>query len=365
MDPLTEFFAEDNLLQLGLFLATLVAAVIAAQIVLLFVDRVFVRFTGRTRTQLDDKLIQALRRPVFLIIVLIGIQLAIAHLRFLNPDLVTGLRGLLSILTILVGAYLIYRILLGLLEWYAESIAVRTETHFDEQIVPFVKRLVQIALLAVVGIMILDQIGVEVGALVAGLGVGSLAIALAAQAILGDTIAGFAIMVDRPFTEGDRILLPKRAGGTYGRWGDVVEIGLRITKVRSTDGLLLTIPNALLTKDVIVNFSHLQSPALRVRIRIGLESDWENVKRAMDLVSEILEAHPDVSKEPRPPQVVLRELRDYDVLVEARYYVDSARKMRTTNSDALSQILQRFEKEGVRMSTPAQVVQLQGSESQA
>ncbi len=365
MDALAELFAEENLPQLGLFLATLVASLIAAQIALLFLDRVFVRFTGRTRTDLDDRLIKALRRPLFLIIVLLGVQLAVAQLRFLDPDLVTGLRDFISILTILVGAYLVYQILLAFLEWYAQSIAVRTETHFDEQIVPFVKRLVQIVVLAVVGIMILDQLGVQVGALVAGLGVGSLAVALAAQAILGDTIAGFAIMVDRPFSEGDRILLPKSAGGSYGRWGDVVEIGLRITKVRSTDGLLLTIPNSLLTKDVVVNFSHLQSPALRVRIRIGLEPEWDNVRKAMDFVADILEANPDVSKDPRPPQVVLRELRDYDVLIEARYYVDSAKKMRTTNSEALSQILQTFQKEGIRMSTPAQVVQLQSSTAEA
>lgn len=361
MDGLAEFFTEEKLLQLGSFVATLAAALIAAQILLLFIDRIFLRLTGRTRTQLDNKLIQALRRPLFVIIVLIGGQLAIAQLHFLDPDLISSSQKVLSVLVILAGAFLVYRILLAILEWYAQGIALRTETHFDEQIVPFLKQLVQILLLAVVIIMILDQLGLEVGPLVAGLGVGSLAIALAAQAILGDTIAGFAIMVDRPFAEGDRILLPKRAGGTYGRWGDVVEIGLRITKVRSTDGLLLTIPNSLLTKDVVVNFSHLQSPALRVRIRIGLEPGWENVKRAMEAVAEILEAIPDVFKDPQPPQVVVRELRDYDVLIEARYYVDSARKMRTTNSQALSQILQRFEAEGIHMSTPAQVVQLKGS----
>lgn len=364
MDGLEEFFSEENLRQIGLSLGILVASLIAGRIVLLFLDRVFVRITGRTRTQLDDKLIQALRRPLFIIIVLIGVQLAVAQLTFLRPDLVTGAQDFLAILIILVGAFLAYRFLMQIMEWYARNVAVRTETRFDEQVIPFLKTVTRVLLVAVVIIMVLDQLGLEVGALVAGLGVGSLAIALAAQAILGDTIAGFAIMLDRPFAEGDRILLPKRAGGTYGRWGDVVHVGLRITKVRSTDGLLLTIPNALLTKDVVVNFTHLESPALRVRIRIGLEPQWENVKKAIAEVQKILEANPDVSKEPRPPQVVLRELRDYDVLVEARYYVHSARKMRTANSEALSQILQRFEKEGIRMSTPAQVIQLQGGAPQ-
>ena len=72
--------------------------------------------------------------------------------------------------------------------------------------------------------------------------------AFAAQDTIENIIAGIFIMVDRPFREGDRILLPKKIGSLYSSWGDVTEIGLRTTRVRSTDGVLLTIPNKNLTK---------------------------------------------------------------------------------------------------------------------
>jgi hypothetical protein len=75
----------------------------------------------------------------------------------------------------------------------------------------------------------------------------------------------------------------------------------------------------------------------------------------MRIISEILDAHADVSRAPRPPQVIVRELRDYDVLIEARYYVLSPTDMRPVNSDVLSQILQRFEQEGVQISYPTEV----------
>ncbi|MGB5932257.1 MAG: mechanosensitive ion channel family protein [Anaerolineae bacterium] len=364
MENLSGFIFNENLRQLIIAAAIVIGVAILARLSILFLDRVVMRLIGRTKTALDDMILDTLRTPLFVAMLLLGLKIAIGQLTFLDTAWIALFDDLLFMAFVLVGYLLIYRLLKNLLEWYAQNVAAKTETNIDEQLIPFLRRLLQIALTAIVLVMILAHFGLDISALVATLGVGSLAIALAAQTVLADTLAGFTIMMDRPFAVGDRILLPKSIGGTYGEWGDVVEIGLRSTRVRSVDGVLLTVPNSVITKDVVANFSHSESPNLRVRVRLGLVPHLENVRRAMAAIKEIVDRNPNVSKYPREPQVVLREIRDYDVLLELRFYVDDPRKMRTTKSEVIEQMLRVFEEEEIKTSFPAQMVLLQGQEEE-
>jgi MscS family membrane protein len=364
MDNLSQLLNADFLQRIAIIGGIIAGAFIVGRLAtFLLIDVLFKRLTRRTRTTLDDMLAEAARRPLYFIFVLIGFNIAVGQLEGLSETLRNSIKDVLLVVVVVVGAVMAYRLLVDILTWYAKGVAQRTETRFDEQFVGFIRRVLQIAMVILVAIMILGSLDVDVTGLVAGLGVGSLAIALAAQTLLEDTFAGFAIMVDRPFVVGDRILLPKRIGGFYGSWGDVMDIKLRITTVRNTDGVMLTIPNSQLTKDVMINFSHQDSPPLRVRIRVGLARRWSNVEHAMRIVSEILEAHPSVSNDPRPPQVIIRELRDYDVLIEARYYVEVARQLRPVNSEVQGLILQRFEAEDVELSYPTELALRKPTES--
>ncbi len=345
--------------QLGIAAIIVIVVAVTARILLFFIDRIVLRFTGRTKTSLDDLLINSLRTPVFVIIVLFGVRVGLLQLTFLDDAWRELFQGLLFLGFVLVGCLLLYRLIASLLTWYGRDLATRTETTVDEQMVPFLRRVVQLVLLAIALIMVLDHFGFNISGLVATLGVGSLAIALAAQAFLADTIAGFLIMLDRPFAVGDRIQLPEKMIGEYGEWGDVAQIGLRSTRVRSVDGVLLTVPNSKLTNEVVVNFSHSESPNLRVRVRVAVEPHSENVQRAVAEIERIVAQNPNVSHSPREPQVVLREIEEYDVLVELRFYVDDARKMRTTKSEVIEEILRSFEEKGIELATPMQVVQLE------
>ena len=197
-----------------------------------------------------------------------------------------------------------------------------------------------------------SELGINVAGIVAALGIFGLAVAFAAQDTMENVIAGIFIIIDRPFREGERILLPKKLGGIYSSWGDVIEIGLRTTHVRSTDGVLLTIPNKLLTKDAVANFSHSE---LRVRIRLGLTATWDNVTKAEEIVNEIANNHPEISQKPKPPGVVLRDFGDQEVIMEIRYYVDNARKMRSSKSSFVTEILRKFEEHKVTLAFPVRV----------
>ncbi|MBS65839.1 MAG: hypothetical protein CMA93_05930 [Euryarchaeota archaeon] len=240
--------------------------------------------------------------------------------------------------------------LIGVVKRYLRRLFNRTD--FDVGLENFMYKISGVALWAIVILTAADELGINVTGIVVGLGFVGLAVAFAAQDTVENMIAGVFIIIDRPFREGERILLPKKLGGIYSSWGDVVEIGLRTTSVRSTDGVLLTIPNKLLTNDAVANFSQSE---LRVRVRLGLTATWNNVTKAEEIVKDIANNNPDISQEPKPPQVVLRDFGDQEVIMEIRYYVDSARKMRSSKSYFVTEILRRFEEQKVTLAYPVRV----------
>ena len=228
--------------------------------------------------------------------------------------------------------------------------------YIDQGLENFLFRIVSVALWAVVILTAANELGVNVTGIVAALGIVGLAMAFAAQDTMENIIAGIFIIIDRPFREGERILLPKKIGGLYSSWGDVQEIGLRTTTVRSTDGVMLTIPNKLLTKDAVANFSHRRDMQLRVRIRIGLTPTWGNVTKAEVIIKDIAKNHPDICQEkPKPPEAVLRDFGDQDVIMEIRYYVENAKRMRPSKSFFVTEILRRFEEEKVTLAFPVRI----------
>ena len=228
--------------------------------------------------------------------------------------------------------------------------------YIDQGLENFLFRIVSVALWAVVILTAANELGVNVTGIVAALGIVGLAMAFAAQDTIENIIAGIFIIIDRPFREGERILLPKKIGGLYSSWGDVQEIGLRTTTVRSTDGVMLTIPNKLLTKDAVANFSHRRDMQLRVRIRLGLTPTWSNVTKAEVIVKDIAKNHPDICQEkPKPPEAVLRDFGDQDVVMEIRYYVENAKRMRPSKSFFVTEILRRFEEEKVTLAFPVRI----------
>ena len=256
-----------------------------------------------------------------------------------------------ALLTLLIGIPVIKLILR-----YLKRIFDKYD-YIDQGIENFLFKVASVSLWAVVILTAANELGINVTGIVAALGIVGLAMAFAAQDTIENIIAGIFLMVDRPFREGDRILLPKRIGSLYSSWGDVTEIGLRTTRVRSTDGVLLTVPNKLFTKDTIANFNHKDDRNLRVRIRLGLVPTWENVMKGEKIVEEIAKNNENICQEkPKPPQIVLRDFGDQEVIMEIRYYVPNAPLMRSTKSYYVKEILKQFEEQDVKLAYPTRLI---------
>jgi MscS family membrane protein len=146
--------------------------------------------------------------------------------------------------------FIIQRIMGGVFSWYKENIASKTPTELDDELIPLLRRVSKITIWVIASLIILPLYGVNISALIATLGVGSLAIALAAQDTIANIIAGFMIMVDRPFRIGDKIKLPS------GEVVKVLDIGVRRSKFLSDDNAIIIVPNLELSKSKIVNYTY-------------------------------------------------------------------------------------------------------------
>ena len=164
---------------------------------------------------------------------------------------------LLTVLIIIIG-FVLQRAIAGISIWYKENIASKTATSLDDQLIPIARRLLKVAVWVVALLIILPLYGINISALITTLGVGSLAIALAAQDTIANIISGFMIMVDRPFRIGDRVKIPS------GEIVDVLEVGVRRSKFLSQEKAIVIVPNLELSKSKIINYTYGEERASKI-----------------------------------------------------------------------------------------------------
>jgi len=138
-----------------------------------------------------------------------------------------------------------------------------TKTDLDDNLLPILKRLINIAIIIIASIMVIEKLGYNISTLVAGVGLGGLAFALAAQDLIGNFFGGIAILTDKPFKVGDRV----RVGTSVD--GFVREIGLRTTRVETRGGTILVVPNRQIVDSILENVTH--EKERRMDMMLGLE----------------------------------------------------------------------------------------------
>jgi MscS family membrane protein len=312
---------------------------------------VFARVSGYTKTDLDDNIVLVTKPMIVKLVYLAGIGALSNHLEGkyewysgLRVEVVSGI--LFSLLVILIAVYLI-RLVTTFTDWYSKSVAIRTESTFDDELMPLLKRVGRIAVGVVAAMIILDHFNVDIKGLVAVLGVGSLAIALAAQETLSNMIAGFVVMVDRPFRKGDRVIL---GDGTK---CDVYQIGMRSTKFLTFENTLVIVPNAELIKMIINNLTY-PEPRIRVKVDVGVAygSDIDVVEK---ILLDIAEKHPLVIAEP-PPSVFFTEMADSSLNFSLVGRVQKVTDQWPTTLQIRAQIYKRFNTDGIEIPFPQRVV---------
>ena len=317
--------------------------------------RVLIPVTGRTRNNLDRFIATGTRSPVLAVIFSCGAMLIFQWMTSrmgVKVDSGFGVRvldGAVFVLLTLSCCMLGYALVAAICDWYLKHVANRTSSTLDNEFIPVFRRMSKVVVLFIGMTIVLGHFDVKITALLGAAGFASLAVALAAQETVANMISGFTILVDRPFRVGDRVEL---GDGTV---GDVLEIGLRSTKVLSFDNTLLITPNKEISGARIINHSY---PDAKVKIRkdytVAYGTDPLLVKK---ILLEICRAHDKVLNEPEPA-VFFTDFGDSALVFKLICWVADYKDRFGTTDEINVEIDRRFKEESIEIPFPQQDIHI-------
>jgi small-conductance mechanosensitive channel len=306
------------------------------------------RLTAFTSTDLDDRVLQQSIPYVSRLFVVLGAYLAIRSLP-LNEKLILIASGVIYIILVVIVCTLVYQIIGELLKWYAAGQEETAGAAMSRQMMPVAEKIVLLFLMGAALIVVLKHFSYDIFSLVTALGIGSLAIGMAAKDTLAHMISGFTIMLDRPFRIGDRIQL------VGGQIGDVTDIGLRSTKLRTPDNQLLIIPNSDLCNTMLTNLAFPDS-RIRGHITVGIAygSDVDQVKKLMVAVAGEIE---DVLADPAP-QAYFISFGESALNMELIFWIEKYSAVIPITDKVNSLLLKRFDEHLIEIPFPTRTVKL-------
>lgn len=300
--------------------------------------RVWVR---RTKTDLDDLVVDLFRRTWYLFLAAVAVYAGSFVLSL--PQVEPGLRIIMMMLFLAQVA--IWST--GVIDYLASRYGKDAASAAAVSVLSFVGKVI---LWAVVVLLALDNLpGVQVDTLIASLGIGGVAVALAVQNVLGDLFASLSIVLDEPFVIGDSISV-----GEY--VGTVEHIGLKSTRVRSFTGEQLVFANSDLLDSRIRNYGRMDERRASFALGVANETPYEKLVEIPGIVQAIVEAQPPV----RFGRAHLRGFGDFALDFEVVYFLltsDYTVFMDTQQAINL-EILRRFAEEGIELPYPTQAVRL-------
>jgi MscS family membrane protein len=283
--------------------------------------------------------------PIRLLLVLLAL-IAISELLPLSPFWSHIFETSISVLSTLALFVLIYR-LIELLVHELASFAQREDNLLDQTFVQMMRLIARIIVIVFGAIYLIRAIsGKPLSALLAGLGIGGLAVALAAQDTLKNFFGSIMIMLDKPFTVGQRVVVG-------GHDGTVEEIGFRSTRVRTLTGHLVTIPNEKVATDSVENIGRRPSIRRLTNITITYDTPLDKVEKAVEIIREILENHEGMDPE-FPPRVYFNEFNadSLNILMVYWYFPPDYWAYLELTERINMEIMRRFEEQGIEFAFP-------------
>jgi small-conductance mechanosensitive channel len=337
-----------NTIKTWLFaLMVMVAVMVVLRILTGVVLRRLSAFAERTKTNLDDLVTELLKRTKWFFLLILSIYAATLVLTL--PETVEKVIGKVTAIALLaqVAIWVSGFITLWLLHYRKRKLEEDAASVMTFSALGFVSKLV---LWSVILLLILDNLGVNITALVAGLGVGGIAVALALQNILGDLFASLSIVLDKPFVIGDFIIVGDLLG-------TVEKIGLKTTRVRSLSGEQLVFSNNDLLQSRIRNYKRMFERRIIFHFGVTYQTSHQKLAAIPDMIREIVEAQ----KQVRFDRAHFKEYGDFSLNFEVVYYVkvpDYNIYMDIQQAINLA-VYRRFEEQGIEFAYPTQTIYVQ------
>lgn len=343
---LNMIFFGNTLLQYFIFFGILALSIILGKIAYYVITNFIKVFTKKTETVADDMLIEVAEHPAIFLIFIIGFYIAYKYLT-LSLEIEKTFFNIVLVMLIFTMTWFFTRLIDGIIKYYLVPFSQKTQTDLDDALIPILRRLSKIVLIFIAAIIVLDKFGYNVTSLVAGLGIGGLAVALAAQETLSNVFGGITILTDKPFSLGDRV----KVAGTE---GFVKEIGMRSTKITTLDGSELVVPNSNIAKDIIENVA--REKERRVKLVLGVEynTPTKKLEKAVDIIKKIVLDEKGTKKE--ECMVFFDEFAESSLNIVVIYWITDLKRIFEVKSAINFKIKQAFEKEKIEFAFPTRTV---------
>lgn len=319
-----------------------------SKLVVLIFNKILKRLTEKTKTKLDDQIIQISKKPLQVIFILIGALLALLPLKLAESSFQIFKNIIVSIIIYLACVFTVQTIHI-LVADFSEKLTGRKDSTFGKGVVPLMDKLVGV-LIAIIGfLLILSQWGVHIGPFLATLGIAGIAIALALRESLANIFGGVSVILDKNLKVGDKVKLDT------GEFGIIHDVGLRSTKLRTFDNEIIIIPNGQLSNTRIKNYG-LLDPKIRVVINFGVAYGTE-VSKVQKVVLDVIKTIDKTLDDPKP-SVEFLEMADFFLKFVAKFWIANYNDQYGCMLEATRKIYDALNKEKITIPFPTRTIHM-------
>lgn len=294
-----------------------------------------------SRFQFDGILVRVASKPTAILVGTLAFIYALRRLEAVNTYFEKW-QSLETALVILIVAWMLGSLVREIIDAYLEPYVQKTDNDFDERLL-YLLDLTASYIIYILGIAVaLHTLGIQISALIASLGIAGLAVALAGKTILSNFFGGIILTMDRYIQPGHRVRI--------GEWiGDVEEITLYKTTIRTRDNLLVSIPNDVLMNETTINYN-LPEALTRTEATVGVAYET-NLDHATEVIMEILENIDSITDQ-KEPEVNVDSFGDSAINLKILAWQDAPTAQRKTRDELYRQIIERFREEQVEIPFP-------------
>lgn len=342
----------NELWRIGALFGSILVFLLAGKIGRILLTRAAVRLE-RDGRPLTAALLDATGKAAVFLFLVVGLRIGTAFLT-LPQGLAELVATTMSVLITLAIGFTLYQ-LAEVIHVALTRYTANTESTMDDMLVPIVRTSLRVTIIGLTILQVAQTLtGKPLGAIIAGLGVGGVAVALAAQDTIKHFFGSLVLFTDKPFQIGERIVVD-------GYDGTVEEVGFRSTRVRTLEGHLVTVPNGDLANKTIQNIG--RRPHIRRLFTVGITYDTppEKIQRALDILRELLDGHQGMHPD-FPPRVFFSEFGAFslNILVVYWYHPPDYWAYLAHAESLNMKIFERFNREGIDFAFPTQTLHLAG-----
>lgn len=353
MELLDQTFFNNSVMQWLLAGTAFLVTVLVLRVIQYLAGRRFAAFAAKTKTQWDDVLVAVVNHTKLIFLIIVGVFVAALLLEL--PDRSHSIVSNLFVIALFIQSGIwVATFITSVLDNYREVALDKNRSAVTT--INLIGLVTRIILWSLVVLLALDHLGVNVTALVAGMGIGGIAVALALQNVLGDLFASLSITFDKPFIIGDFLIVDEHMG-------NVENVGLKTTRIRSLSGEQLVFSNSDLLNSRLRNYGRMSERRILFSIGVTYETPREKLKQIPELIREAIEA----VEQTRFDRSHFMNYGDFALMYESVYYVSSANYniYMDIQQSVYFAIHESFEQNGIEFAYPTQKLFVHSDSAQA